>query len=162
MNENLKEWSMRMALKELGQEIGAGTFGLEGVSTSTRAPTDATSEAATESRVVFSRFVELMRRKRGLTVEQLADTCGVEVADIICIEDESLAAIGPRTVYQLAKCFNVSDSKLMQIAGLKQAQDPSLATQGLRFAARSNSMASLTREEREALDQFVADLGKDR
>lgn len=161
MNESLKEWSMRMALKELGQEIGAGGFGLEDVPMLVVSPSISTAEAPTESKVAFSRLVELMRRKRGLTVEQLADACGIEVSEVISIEDEVLSGIGPRTVYQLAKCFNVSDSKLMQIAGLKQVQSPSLAAQSLRFAARSNSMASLTKEEREALDQFVADLGKD-
>lgn len=162
MNESLKEWSMRMALKELGQEVGAGSFGLNDVPMSADATAVAAPQALPESKIAFSRFVELMRRKRGLTVEQLAGACGIEVAEVINIEDEALAGIGPRTVYQLAKCFNVSDSKLMQIAGLKQVQDPSLTVQSLRFAARSNSMASLTKEEREALDEFVADLGQDR
>ncbi|AWH30620.1 helix-turn-helix transcriptional regulator [Stenotrophomonas sp. YAU14A_MKIMI4_1] len=158
MNESLKDWSLRMARLELGQEIRAGSFGLKDVPASVQ--TGALSETGTESKVVFARFVELMRRKRGLTVEQLAEACGIEVADVINIEDEDLTGIGPRTVYQLANWFEVSVSKLMQLAGLKNVEDATLAQQGLRFAARSNSMASLTKEEREALDEFVSGLGE--
>lgn len=160
MNETLKQWSMRMALKEIGQTVGAGSYGLDDAVGIEQATDLAASDRSVESVVAFSRFVELMRRKKGLTVEQLADSCGIEVAEIISIEDEVMVGIGPRTVYQLAKCFNVSDAKLMQLAGLKQARDSELAAQSVRFAARSNSMASLTKEEKEALDEFVAQLGK--
>ena len=161
MSENIKDWSIRMARRELGRDISAGSFGIQ----DTPKPTDAFSTPSTvhiEGRVAFARFVELMRRKRGMTIEQLADSCGIEVSDVISIEDEVLHGIGPRTIYQIAQCFDVSDTKLMQLAGLTQIQDSSLAEQSLRFAARSNSMASLTKEEREALDQFVAELGKGR
>ena len=160
MNENLKEWSLRMAMKELGQEIGAGGFGFRDVPVAADTLSSIAPEMPLE-KVAFSRFVELMRRKKGLTVEQLADACDIEVAEIISIEDEALSGIGPRTVFQIAKCFNVSESKLMQIAGLRQVQDANLAAKSLRFAARSNSMASLTKEEREALEEFVAHLGRD-
>lgn len=159
MNESLRGWSQRMARMELGQEIRAGNFGLKDVPTSVQSCV--LSEAGAEPKVVFARFVELMRRKRGLTVEQLADACGIEVADLINIEDEDLTGLGPRTVYQLATWFEVSVSKLMQLAGLRGVEDATLAQQGLRFAARSNSMASLTKEEREALEEFVAGLGKE-
>jgi transcriptional regulator with XRE-family HTH domain len=158
MNESLRDWSLRMARLELGQEIRAGSFGFKDVPAPVQV--GVLSEAGSESKVVFARFVELMRRKRGLTAEQLADACGIDVADVINIEDEALTAIGPRTIYQLANWFGVSVSKLMQLAGLKQVEDPTLTQQGLRFAARSKSMASLTKEEREALDEFVAGLGK--
>ena len=161
MSENIKEWSMRMARKELGHDVSAGGFGIE----DTPRPIDTSAAASPvliESRVAFAKFVELMRRKRGMTIEQLADSCGIEVSDVVSIEDEMLHGIGPRTVYQIAQCFDVSDTKLMQLAGLTQIQDSSLAEQSLRFAARSNSMASLTKEEREALDQFVAELGRGR
>mgnify|MGYP001171470693 CR=1 FL=1 len=159
MNESLRDWSQRMAQMELGQEIRAGNFGFKDVPASVQSR--ALSEAGAEPKVVFARFVELMRRKRGLTVEQLADACGIEVADLINIEDEDLTGLGPRTVYQLANWFEVSVSKLMQLAGLRDVEDATLAQQGLRFAARSNSMASLTTEEREALEEFVAGLGKE-
>lgn len=158
MNESLRDWSLRMAQLELGQEVRAGSFGFQDVPSPVQS--GALSEAGTESKVVFARFVELMRRKRGLTVEQLADACGIDVADVINIEGEDLTGIGPRTVYQLANWFEVSVSKLMQLAGLKHVENATLARQGLRFAARSKSMASLTKEEREALDEFVAGLGK--
>lgn len=160
MNETLKQWSMRMALKEIGQTVGAGSYGLDDTAGVEQKNDLVATDRSVESVVAFSRFVELMRRKKGLTVEQLAESCGVEVAEIIGIEDEVIAGIGPRTVYQLAKCFDVSDSKLMQLAGLMQARDSALAEQSMRFAARSNSMASLTKEERDALDEFVAQLGK--
>ena len=160
MNESMKDWSRRMALRELGHDVSAGSFGIEDLPRPATAPV-VESPVLTESKVAFSRFVELMRRKRGMTVEQLADACGVEVAEIVSIEDEVLTGLGPRTVFQIANCFKVSDVKLMQVAGLMHAQNSSIAEKSLRFAARSNSMASLSKEEREALEQFVSELSKD-
>ena len=61
-----------MAELEADEEIGVGLVAVD--------PTfDGASEQvtqSTESVVAFGRFVSLMRRKRGLTVEKLADESG--------------------------------------------------------------------------------------
>src|SRR5690606_25662564 len=144
MSENLRAWSRRMAQLELGQEIRAGSFGFEDVPA--RVESEAIPNAGLESNVIFAKFVDLMRRKRGLTGEELAETCNVEVSEASGLKDRSAPQLEPRTVYPLSNCFNLSVSKMMQLAGLKTVEDTSLATSALRFAARSKSMESLTKE----------------
>jgi len=150
--EYTKEWCMRMARLEddadYPGEIGAGVVARDAKT----APVEATSEA----NVVFGRFVQLMRRKQGVTLEKLAEEADVEIAELVEIEDDSRHKPEPRTVYQLANHFNVPSTKLMQLAGLSAPKNTRLFDAGIRFAARSESVHTLSETERAALEAFVS------
>ena len=103
---------------------------------------------------VFSRLVEFARRSRGLSVEALAQDADVELAELVAVEDAGKMP-SPRTVFQLAKVLRLSTGKLMELAGLAEPKDVSLNQAALRFAARSEPTAKLSREEREAFEEFV-------
>lgn len=156
MTTNNRDWYIRMALmeREIGETHGAGPFqfGVE-------AQRLLATPQASETHGVFGRFVQLMRRKRGLTVERLALDADIDMAELVEIEDDVAARPDPRTVYQLAQFFNVSINNLLQVAGLAEARND-LVMEGVRFAARSNPVNELTAEERAALEAFVAVLGK--
>ncbi|PBJ21585.1 Helix-turn-helix domain protein [Pseudomonas ogarae] len=147
-----KEWFKKMAELEGDSPIGAGTYGLRASSI--------TPQNQDETNVVFGRFVRLMRRQQGLTVEQLADRANIDLSELVDIEDDSRYKPGPRTVYQLANFFSVPDRRLMQIAGLTSKMDVHLQNEGARFAARSDPVAQLTPEERAALDAFIVALNE--
>lgn len=66
----------------------------------------------------------------------------------------------PRTVYRLAQTFSVSQQRLMQLAGLSAANDSGLSREAVKFAARSESIQKLSREENAALDAFIAVLSR--
>ena len=66
----------------------------------------------------------------------------------------------PRTVYRLAQTFSVSQQRLMQLAGLSAANDSGLSQEAVKFAARSESIQKLSREENAALDAFIAVLSR--
>ena len=107
-----------------------------------------------ESQRIFGRLIEFSRRQKNLTVEQLAEKADVELADIVEIELQECGAVHVRTVYQLAQVLELPSARLMEVAGLaKPRQD--INTAALKFAARSESTAKLTQEEKEALDEFV-------
>jgi HTH-type transcriptional regulator, competence development regulator len=155
--ELTKEWCMRMAQLEGDAAIGAGPYAFD--------PTfdhEPVSDAAApdESNVVFGRFVRLMRRRNGLTVEKLAQDADVEVTDLIEIEDDTRHKPEPRTVYQLAQYFKVPQNNLMQVAGLTAPRDTNLLNEAIRFAARSDPVAQLTPEEQAALEAFVVILNE--
>lgn len=157
--EITKEWCLRMAEIEADAEIGVGLYALDPIFDGETMPTNDTNE---ESSIAFGRFVRLMRRDRGLTLEKLAEDTDVEIAELIEIEDDTRHKPELRTVYQLANYFKVPRSNLLQVAGLTAPRDTRLIDEAVRFAARSESVAMLTPEERAALEVFVAVLSKEK
>ena len=154
--EITKDWCIRMAQLEADAEIGAGLLAIDPVFDGEVVPV----EAPDETRVAFGRFVRLMRRSRGLTVEKLAEDADVEMAELVSIEENGQYKPELRTVYQLANYFGVQRTNLLQVAGLTAPRDNRLVNEAVRFAARSESIAALTAEERNALEAFVAVLSE--
>lgn len=148
---------MRMAEIEANAEIGAGRYALDPVFDGDIVPQ---VQGGEETTIAFGRFVRLMRRDRGLTVEKLAEDTDVDVSELVEIEDDTRHKPELRTVYQLANYFRVPRANLIQVAGLTAPKDQRLAQEAVKFAARSEPIAELTREEREALEAFVAVLSK--
>jgi len=147
-----KDWFARSARTEGDSEVGAG------IPSFLREPAAKPANAAStaHSHLAFGRFVSLMRRHRGLTVEKLAEKASVEMAEIINIEEHLEHVPEPSVVYQLAVTFGIPPKRMMQLSGLTEARESSLEVEAVRFAARSESSAKLTKEEREALEHFIA------
>ena len=154
--EITKDWCMRMAQLEADVEIGAGLLAIDPVFDGEPAP----SHVPEETNVAFGRFVRLMRRGRGLSVEKLAEDADVEVGELVSIEENGQYKPDLRTVYQLANFFGVPRTNLLQVAGLTAPRDNHIISEAVRFAARSEPVAALTREERAALDAFVSVLSE--
>lgn len=152
-----KEWCRYMAELEGDAEIGAGPLAVDPVFSGESIP--AISSDEDEPHIAFGRFVRLMRRQRGLSLEELATGADVDVAILVEIENDPHHKPELRTTYQLANYFGVSRSGLMQVAGLAARKDAKLSDEAIRFAARSEPTAALTSEEKEALEAFVAVLG---
>lgn len=151
-----KAWCLRMAELEGDAEIGAGEFAADPMFDGD----SLAAEDGEEPNIAFGRFVRLMRRDRGLTIEKLAEETDIDVSEIVEIEDDTHHKPELRTVYQLANYFRVNRAKLMQVAGLTVPNDNSLVEESVRFAARSESVAQLTPEERAALVAFVSVLSE--
>ena len=93
-------------------------------------------------------------------MEQLADAAEVDASELLVIEDDLHHVPEPRTIYKLAQTFEVSQRRLMQLAGLTAVNDAGLRQEAVRFAARSESVQKLTPEESSALEAFVAVLSE--
>lgn len=151
-----KAWCVQMAALEADAEIGAGLLASDPIIDGE----EAFVKVAEEANFAFSRFVHLARRNRGLTVETLAERADVEVSELLIIEEDGHYRPDLRTVYQLANFFGVQRSNLLQVAGLTAPRNDNLINEAVRFAARSESVAILTAEERAALDAFVSVLSE--
>ena len=103
---------------------------------------------------VFGRLIEFARRKKSLSVEQLAERANVDLAEIVEIERDEAIVPEVRTVFQLATVLDLPSARLMEVAGLATPR-PEVNHAALKFAARSEPTAKLTREERDALEEFV-------
>ena len=156
--ERSKDWWMARARREGDAVVGAGLLAFD-PAPAARA-SGVTVGAAEDTRIAFGKFVNLMRRRRGFSMEQLAEAAELEASELLVIEDDVDYVPEPRTVFKLAQTFEVSQLRLMQLAGLSAANDVGFREEAVRFAARSESVQKLTREESSALEAFVAVLSE--
>ncbi len=156
--ERGKDWWMARARREGDAVIGAGLLAFD-PGLDERA-SDAQISAVEETRIAFGKFVNLMRRRHGFSMEELAQAADLDASELLVIEDDVHYVPEPRTVFKLAETFEVSQRRLMQLAGLAAANDAGFRREAVRFAARSESVQKLTPEESSALEAFVAVLSE--
>ena len=105
--------------------------------------------------VAFGLLVKLSRRAKHLSVGELAEKLSVEVDELEHIEREPEFRARPRTISKVANFFDLPVGEVMKLAGAAVSNDAAFNTKALKFAAHSDDMAALTREEQEALKSFV-------
>ena len=157
--EITREWFERRAKLEGDLEISAGRLARDPTPEQSDTET-AAADAADPMRMAFGSLVETMRRRRGLTVEKLAERVDLDASDIMRIERDAHFRPEPRAVYRLAETFDLPHKALQQLSG-NTVPRPGMQEQALRFAARSGeSPQKLSRDEQRALEEFIAYLEK--
>lgn len=111
-------------------------------------------------RVALGVLVRQLRLKEGLTVAELAVRAQVSEDELRQVEHDPHYTARPRLIYQLSIYFKVSLSTLSQMSGATHAVDRMLYNTAVKYAARSDDVSTLTPEERDALDTFVAMLNE--
>jgi len=106
-------------------------------------------------RFVFREVVRSLRRKKGLTVDQLAKKLDIDRDEIVAMERANNHRPSPLTLYKLSKFYGVSQVKLAELAGAVVKVHDEMRDQASRFAAQSDSFSKLTDEEKRILDDFV-------
>ena len=146
-----KEWLLRMADAEDNCELAVG-----GLAHELGLLEQPEQSFAPPTRGAFARLIELRRREQRLSVEELAEKADVELPELLDIEHGELTSPPEvRTVFNLATTLKLPQQRLMQLAGLAEAKDEGFRDAAVRFAARSESIDKLTREEHRALEEFV-------
>lgn len=141
--------------EQFGPELNGGTIAIEGQATHADL-SEVTLEEADPKHVqsgnVFGQFLNMARRERGLSVQQLAQTIGMNPYDLLLLEvGKELPEL--RIISKVANVFNVPPRKLAQAAGL-MIPDRTTAQAALAFAA-SSSTKPLEPEQKEALHEFI-------
>ncbi len=107
------------------------------------------------ARLSFSKFIQFARLRLKLSKEQFASKIQIPLNELVCIEDDDKFTPTLRTVHMLAQFLKVSHVKLLTLAGLAEAKDAQFNDAAVRFAAKSEPIRKLTREEQEAFDEFA-------
>jgi transcriptional regulator with XRE-family HTH domain len=149
-----KEWFASRADLEKGLEIGAGALQHVG-NPGLRIVSVQESLSNVGQHLTFGRFVELMRRKQGWTIPQLAQAAESTVQELLVIEHDPHHVPELSTVYGLANSFKVEPMPLLKIAGLAETRSSRLQEESLQFAALSESKAPLNPDEEIALQAFL-------
>ncbi len=154
-----KDWFLAAADREGDHEVGAGFVAVDPVlvTSSVREPIENARTEATH--IAFGRLVQLMRRQRALSVERLADQARIDAEEVLLIESKPEYRPDVRTVHQLAQAFEMKPKALMQLAGTTETREE-VFREALKFAASSEPIEKLTREETVAVEHFVAALNR--
>jgi transcriptional regulator with XRE-family HTH domain len=151
-----KDWLQKHADRDDNLEIAAGSFSLDQLPPIEGDPSDRTAIPA------FGRLINLCRRKRGWTIENLASSARIDVSEAIRIEHDTSYVPGPRTVYQLSTALGLPRERMLQLSGNMIVHDRGLGEHAVKFAARSESVEKLSRQEHRALEEFVKYLNEPR
>lgn len=110
---------------------------------------------AEELREAFQRVVQMLRRSRGLTIDELAKRTGVDRMELTELERSPAYRPSPLTLHRLSEFFKIPHRKLALLAGAIRDVPEEFREQASRFAAQSDSFSKLTKEEQRVLDDFV-------
>ena len=111
--------------------------------------------------MAFGVLMQLLRRDRKLSLEQLSNESRVDVAELLGIERDHRYIPRPRTVMQLSSFFGLPERSLVKLSNVTTVHDVRLRDAAVRFAASSSVVMELTREERVLLTDFVSWLSQD-
>ena len=115
----------------------------------------AKNAAVVAARLSFSKLVEHARLRLQLTKEQFAVKTRIPLEELVCIEEDDAYTPNLRTIHLLSMFLNVSHMKLLTVAGLAKPKDAGFYAASVRYAAKSQPVRRLTREEQDAFDEYV-------
>lgn len=106
-------------------------------------------------REAFHRVVQMLRKARGLTIDDLAKHAGIDRGELVALERNPAYRPSPMTLHRLGQFFDIPDRKLAVLAGAIRDVPEEFRERASRFAAQSDSFSQLTKEEKRVLDDFV-------
>lgn len=99
-------------------------------------------------------LVQMLRRRERISIDELARAARVDVSELRRIELDPAFEPNPRTIFQLERYFNLPERSLAVLSGAVHVDDD-VREEAVRFAASSEHVSELTKEERKLLNQFV-------
>lgn len=108
----------------------------------------------------FGQVIQQLRLRDKLTVGELADEAKVSLNELQSIESDPEFSARPRTVVQLSTVFNIDKNQMMKLSGLAKI-DGELNDAALKFAANSNGISTMSKENQEMINDFVKLLNQD-
>jgi len=151
-----KTWCRNAGAREDGLDFGAGVIAADPIFTH-EGGADESPEA---SRLALGRFINLMRRNQGLSIEALAEKADIEIGELLSLENNAAHLPDVRTLYQLSEVFGVSQEKLMGLSGLTHANDGDYVEEAVRYAAKSASVEVLSEDEHAILNGLISVLSE--
>lgn len=147
------EDELREALAEAGEDFES--LAARGRAAAQRAIAETDDEAdIRDSHPGLGAFIRLLRRRDRMSINDLAKQARVDATELRCIESDPTFDPHPRTIYQLAQFFKLPSRSLMVLSGSVRVESD-LQEEVMRFAASSESISELTREEQKLLNRFV-------
>lgn len=107
-------------------------------------------------RIGLGFLVHQLRCKEGLSIVELAERAQVSEDELRRVEHDPHYTARPRLIFQLSEYFSVSLTTLSQVAGATHDVDRVLYNEVVKYAAHSDDVSTLSQDQRNLLDAFVA------
>jgi len=118
----------------------------------------AESRTRVQLRIGLGVLVRKLRTRDGLSIAELARRANVAEDELRQVEHDPHYTARPRLIHQLSEYFSVSLVALSKMAGATHEIDRVLYNEVVKYAAHSDDVGTLSNEQREVLDAFVATL----
>ena len=99
-------------------------------------------------------LLQMLRRRERLSIDELAQNARVYASELRRIELDPVFDPNPRTIFQLAQYFKLPRGAL-SFSRVPCESTTTFREEAVRFAASSDHISGLTREQRKHLNQFV-------
>jgi transcriptional regulator with XRE-family HTH domain len=109
---------------------------------------------AAQQRIDFHLFLQLLRRRKGLTIDDLVQETGIDHDELVSMERGGTVP-EPLVLDRLSSFYDVPRNQMLRLAGVVRDVDEDFLEHASRFAAQSESFDKLTREERKAVDDYL-------
>lgn len=97
----------------------------------------------------------LLRRKAGLSQEEVSERARVDVKEIQAIETDPTFEPSPRTIFQLEQLFHLPERTLVKLSGITTIPNEEFTEEVTRFAADARAMNTLSKEETKLVNAFI-------
>lgn len=105
--------------------------------------------------IVLAALLRQLRRRDDMDVSRLAAELRVPEDELRAIEADQGFVPKPRTIHQIARYYKISARALLKLSPAAAERDPNLDEVAVRFAASSESLSKLSRDERKKLNEFI-------
>lgn len=153
--ERSREWWLARIDAEPDVPIGAAS----GLADAEPRAGDGETAVGAPAAPSFSEFVHLLRRREGLSVDRFAEAVDIELSDAQAIEEDPFYRVDARTVWAIARTYQLPQGPLNEMAGVVVANDVEAFLDRHRYAARSELVTALSPEEVALLDVVVSVIG---
>lgn len=152
-----RQWFEKRIGNEGVTDVTAGSISPNAVEEIASERVDPSSQIPVEREMhlAFGALISLLRRDAKLSAEELAVEARVEISEILEIERDVTYSPRVRTVHELASFFRLPIRAFLKLSGVTHVHSSEFREEAIRFAAKSETMSSLTRNERRALSEFV-------
>lgn len=115
----------------------------------------AAGTGAGEESIVLATLLRQLRRRDKMDIPTLAHELRVPADELHAIEDDRGFMPKPRTIHQIAEYYRISARALLRLSPAAAERDSNLDEVATRFAASSEGLSKLSREERKKLNDFI-------
>lgn len=103
----------------------------------------------------LGKLIDVRRRERGLTVEDLLQQANVSQETLTELEQGLVMPYNRDLICRLARVLDLPADKLLAVAGLSGPLNPELSSAALRFASEARPPETLSPAEQQALGRFL-------
>ncbi len=160
MSRALRDIILDASDRDLREALAGGTEDFDSLAAEGRAVVEralASAEATADLPDLHKGLgvlVRMLRRREQLSPEKLAAEARIDVGELRRIELDPTFDPNPRTIFQLEKYFKLPPRILVVLSGAVRVSEQ-VREEAVRFAANSENISEISREEQKLLNRFV-------